>query len=130
MVVGRKRNIACEESRGDIIVHWDDDDWYAPDGSVSRRIPFLKNTADYACPLPYDQALITPPILFSGKAFVRMGTPLSCRAQGYQRGELFGCGDLMITPPILFNGSASFEWAPLFPATAPGQPKRGAFWVW
>ena len=28
--IGAKRNIACEEARGDIIVHWDDDDWAAP----------------------------------------------------------------------------------------------------
>jgi 2-polyprenyl-3-methyl-5-hydroxy-6-metoxy-1,4-benzoquinol methylase/glycosyltransferase involved in cell wall biosynthesis len=28
--VGAKRNRACEEARGEIIAHWDDDDWYAP----------------------------------------------------------------------------------------------------
>ncbi len=28
--VGAKRNLACEHARGSIIVHWDDDDWYAP----------------------------------------------------------------------------------------------------
>jgi ADP-heptose:LPS heptosyltransferase/glycosyltransferase involved in cell wall biosynthesis len=28
--VGAKRNEACEAARGDIILHWDDDDWYAP----------------------------------------------------------------------------------------------------
>ena len=28
--VGAKRNLACEESRGLFIAHWDDDDWYAP----------------------------------------------------------------------------------------------------
>jgi Glycosyl transferase family 2/Glycosyltransferase family 9 (heptosyltransferase)/Methyltransferase domain/Glycosyl transferases group 1 len=28
--VGAKRNRACEEAHGDIIAHWDDDDWYAP----------------------------------------------------------------------------------------------------
>lgn len=28
--VGAKRNLACEEARGSIIVHWDDDDWHAP----------------------------------------------------------------------------------------------------
>jgi hypothetical protein len=28
--VGSKRNIACDMARGDIIVHWDDDDWSAP----------------------------------------------------------------------------------------------------
>jgi glycosyltransferase involved in cell wall biosynthesis len=27
--VGSKRNIACEQARGSIIAHWDDDDWHA-----------------------------------------------------------------------------------------------------
>ncbi len=28
-VLGVKRNLACEAARGDILVHWDDDDWSA-----------------------------------------------------------------------------------------------------
>jgi glycosyltransferase involved in cell wall biosynthesis len=28
--LGAKRNLACREARGEIIVHWDDDDWMAP----------------------------------------------------------------------------------------------------
>ena len=28
--IGAKRNFACREARGDVIVHWDDDDWSAP----------------------------------------------------------------------------------------------------
>jgi glycosyltransferase involved in cell wall biosynthesis len=28
--LGSKRNFACGAARGDIILHWDDDDWYAP----------------------------------------------------------------------------------------------------
>src|SRR5262249_33338037 len=34
--IGAKRNIACEQARGDLIVHWDDDDWYPPT-RVSRQ---------------------------------------------------------------------------------------------
>jgi len=30
LVLGEKRNRACELARGDVIVHWDDDDWQAP----------------------------------------------------------------------------------------------------
>jgi glycosyltransferase involved in cell wall biosynthesis len=28
--LGDKRNFACDMAKGDIIAHWDDDDWYAP----------------------------------------------------------------------------------------------------
>ena len=28
--VGAKRNLACSAARGDLVAHWDDDDWYAP----------------------------------------------------------------------------------------------------
>jgi len=35
--VGVKRNIACEKAQGEIIMHWDDDDWYAPDW-ISRQV--------------------------------------------------------------------------------------------
>jgi glycosyltransferase involved in cell wall biosynthesis len=28
--VGTKRNLGCEEARGDLIAHWDDDDWMSP----------------------------------------------------------------------------------------------------
>jgi glycosyltransferase involved in cell wall biosynthesis len=31
MSVGNKRNLACERARGEIIAHWDDDDWQSPD---------------------------------------------------------------------------------------------------
>jgi glycosyltransferase involved in cell wall biosynthesis len=30
LTLGAKRNLACEEARGEIILHWDDDDWHAP----------------------------------------------------------------------------------------------------
>jgi glycosyltransferase involved in cell wall biosynthesis len=30
LVLGEKRNRACELARGELIVHWDDDDWQAP----------------------------------------------------------------------------------------------------
>jgi glycosyltransferase involved in cell wall biosynthesis len=44
--LGAKRNLACEEARGDVIVHWDDDDWMA-----SRRLTYqvgelLRRNAD------------------------------------------------------------------------------------
>lgn len=44
--IGYKRNYACEKAKGEIIMHWDDDDWYAHDW-ISRQVNFLiKSGAD------------------------------------------------------------------------------------
>lgn len=44
--IGVKRNLACQEARGEIIVHWDDDDWMAP-GRLSYQVEnLLKEQAD------------------------------------------------------------------------------------
>lgn len=34
--IGAKRNLACEQSSGFFIAHWDDDDWHARDGFAAR----------------------------------------------------------------------------------------------
>ncbi len=44
--IGEKRNLACREAVGEIIVHWDDDDWYAPDRLSYQAAPILKGDAD------------------------------------------------------------------------------------
>src|SRR5665213_640006 len=40
---GVKRNIACEQAKGEFIVHFDDDDWSAP-GRIDHQISELKRT--------------------------------------------------------------------------------------
>jgi glycosyltransferase involved in cell wall biosynthesis len=44
--IGSKRNLACREARGEIIAHWDDDDWYAPDRLRYQIAPILAHEAD------------------------------------------------------------------------------------
>jgi O-antigen biosynthesis protein len=44
--IGSKRNLACREARGEIIAHWDDDDWYAPDRLRYQIAPILTHEAD------------------------------------------------------------------------------------
>lgn len=44
--VGVKRNIACEAAQGEIICHWDDDDWYAPTRLSYQAAPVLAGEAD------------------------------------------------------------------------------------
>lgn len=41
--VGAKRNYACSLTKGSIILHWDDDDWYASDW-ISRQVSVLEAT--------------------------------------------------------------------------------------
>jgi glycosyltransferase involved in cell wall biosynthesis len=41
--VGDKRNRLCAEARGDVIVHWDDDDWHAPD-RLDRQVTALASS--------------------------------------------------------------------------------------
>jgi glycosyltransferase involved in cell wall biosynthesis len=44
--IGEKRNLGCRESRGTIVMHWDDDDWYGA-GRIRRQIePLLARRAE------------------------------------------------------------------------------------
>jgi predicted O-methyltransferase YrrM len=49
-VLGDKRNRCCELARGDIIVHWDDDDWHAPD-RILRQVAALDASGADICGL-------------------------------------------------------------------------------
>jgi glycosyltransferase involved in cell wall biosynthesis len=44
--IGAKRNLACEMARGNVIAHWDDDDWYAPDRLRYQVQPLVAGEAD------------------------------------------------------------------------------------
>jgi glycosyltransferase involved in cell wall biosynthesis len=48
--VGTKRNLACEEARGDIIAHWDDDDWMSP-RRLSYQVEALIRSSGEVCGL-------------------------------------------------------------------------------
>jgi glycosyltransferase involved in cell wall biosynthesis len=44
--IGRKRNVACERARGEIVAHWDDDDWQAGDRLRRQAEALLASTAE------------------------------------------------------------------------------------
>jgi len=48
--IGLKRNFACEKAQGDIIIHWDDDDYYAYNW-ISKQIFFLEDSGADICGL-------------------------------------------------------------------------------
>ncbi|HYW73191.1 MAG TPA: glycosyltransferase [Pyrinomonadaceae bacterium] len=47
MSIGAKRNLACQQARGEIIAHWDDDDWYAPDRLRYQVAPIIGGLTDF-----------------------------------------------------------------------------------
>ena len=50
MTLGAKRNLCCEEATGDILVHWDDDDWMA-DRRLSYQVGQLTAAGVEVCGL-------------------------------------------------------------------------------
>lgn len=44
--LGEKRNLACQESNGEFVLHWDDDDWYGPNRLVIQLAPLIRSQAD------------------------------------------------------------------------------------
>lgn len=44
--IGIKRNFACEKAKGEYILHWDDDDWYANDWISHTVNALLTSGAD------------------------------------------------------------------------------------
>lgn len=46
--IGAKRNYACKKAQGEIIVHWDDDDWYAYDW-ITQQVNFLLTSGADIC---------------------------------------------------------------------------------
>src|SRR5262249_43555646 len=46
IAIGAKRNLGCARAAGEVIAHWDDDDWYAPDRLRYQVGPLLGGAAD------------------------------------------------------------------------------------
>jgi len=57
--IGAKRNEACKMAAGSIIIHWDDDDWYAPDW-ISHQVKALMSSDADICGLNQTQFYSVP----------------------------------------------------------------------
>ena len=44
--IGAKRNVACQHAAGQVIVCWDDDDWYSTERITYQVAPLLRGEAD------------------------------------------------------------------------------------
>jgi glycosyltransferase involved in cell wall biosynthesis len=58
--IGVKRNYACALAKGEIIVHWDDDDWYGYDW-IARQVTALETSGADICGL--DQISFFSPLM-------------------------------------------------------------------
>ncbi len=68
--IGAKRNLACKHAAGEIIAHWDDDDWYSPDRLRYQVMPIVAGKADltglenaFVLELPHGDFWTTAPAL-------------------------------------------------------------------
>jgi glycosyltransferase involved in cell wall biosynthesis len=50
LTIGAKRNLACQQARGDIIAHWDDDDWQSP-ARIRAQVETLEHENADVCGL-------------------------------------------------------------------------------
>jgi glycosyltransferase involved in cell wall biosynthesis len=46
VTIGCKRNLACEIAKGEIVVQWDDDDWYGPHRISRQVLEIINGNAD------------------------------------------------------------------------------------
>jgi len=91
--LGLKRNAACEAAHGDIILHWDDDDWYAPH-RIRIQVEALCASGADVCGI--DRALFFDPCAPAAWEYVYPagGAPWVCGAtlcyrRGYWRAHPF-----------------------------------------
>lgn len=106
MTLGAKRNLACQEAKGEIIAHWDDDDWMAR-WRLSYQIESLVKSDSDVCGL--ERLLFYDPRSDSGwqyvypkgrKFWVAGGT--LCYKKSFWRENPF--------PPINIGEDTQFIW--------------------
>jgi glycosyltransferase involved in cell wall biosynthesis len=113
VVLGTKRNIAVEESRGELIVHLDDDDWSHPDRLV-RQAAALTSDAE-VCGL--DELLWWDParrrawrFRYRGRRRWVAGNTLAYRREAWERAPF---------RPQSIGEDTAFVWSPVRPSVVP-----------
>lgn len=89
--IGLKRNLACEAAAGEILIHWDDDDWSAASrisDQVARMIESGKAVSGYNSLLFWDG---TRGFRYQGAANYSLGTAL-CFTKAFWRQNPFQDG--------------------------------------
>jgi len=107
--LGAKRNLACAEAKGEIIAHWDDDDWMAPWRLTYQVENLLRERADI-CGL--DRLLFYDPTsgrswqyIYSQRDNPWVGAGTLCYQKAFWSRNLF--------PEINVGEDARFVWSGL-----------------
>lgn len=109
--IGEKRNYCCQVARGEVIVHWDDDDWSGPQ-RLTEQVKLLRQTGRPATgynTLPFAWDDLRRAWMYLGVKGYALGTSL-CYRRAYWAGHRFepvhigedgrfvaGLGDRIIT---------------------------------
>ena len=109
--IGTKRNIACELARGELVAHWDDDDWMAP-GWLSSQVRVLQAQQADLCGL--DKVYFYEPLTRRAWQYVYDGrTPWVCGGTLCYRRDFWRSAPFA---DIDVGEDNAFVWSP--------QPKR------
>lgn len=85
--IGTKRNLACECAKGEIIVHWDDDDWSAPT-RISSQVAYLeasgKSVTGYSSLLYWEEEM-QQASRYTGETDYALGSSLAYRRNYWDR---------------------------------------------
>jgi glycosyltransferase involved in cell wall biosynthesis len=141
LTIGSLRNLACRSAQGEIVVHWDDDDWYPAHRVRIQVQPLIENRADITgtSSLYYYEAATGQAFLYrySGVRAWVSGNTLAYKRSLWQRqpfpdaqvGEdshfiwrAARTSVLDLKDPALCVGS-------VHPANASPKNTKGAFWI-
>lgn len=85
--IGKKRNLACELAQGEIIIHYDSDDWSAPNritDQVTRLLESGKSVSGYHSMLFWDERLAAA-WKYRGPADYSLGSGLCYRKEFWRK---------------------------------------------
>lgn len=138
--LGAKRNRLCELARGEVIVHWDDDDWHAPE-RLTRQLAALEASGADICGcdrllfLADDESAAWEYVYGGNKPWVAGGTLCYRRSAWQQRPfSAVGAGEdtlwVFAAPRDRLHIMAdnSFYVARVHPGNTSRKQTRGTWW--
>lgn len=130
LIVGAKRNRCCSEASGDIICHWDDDDYSAPGRIADQVARLLESGAEVTGYSEMEFRNGAKSWLYRGANGYMLGTSLMYWRDAWRRRPF---ADLNVAEDLLFQAgrktasapAGELMWASIHPGnTSPRQPDK------